>query len=88
MAWRWAILSWRCAARWGKAPRPPRRAQVRCEKRCPGRGQGVCGGTGRLNRARRRLVVLELVIDLQPVALGVGDDEPTVVVIEDHRRGE
>lgn len=40
-----------------------------------------------LNRARRRLVVLELVIDLQPVALGVGDDEPVVMVIEDHRCG-
>src|SRR5262245_64579337 len=65
----------------------PRRAQVRCEKRCLEHGQGICGGTGRLNGARRRLVVFELVIDLQPGALGVGDDEPTVVVIEDERGG-
>src|SRR5215510_2012389 len=41
-----------------------------------------------LDGARRRLVVLELVVDLEPVALGVSHNQPTVVRIEDHSRGE
>ena len=41
-----------------------------------------------LDGARRRLVVLELVVDLEPIALGVTHNQPTVVRIEDHRRGE
>ena len=49
---------------------------------------GAGGHVDALDGARRRLVVLELVIDLEPVALGVSHNQPTVVRIEDHSRGE
>src|SRR5215470_11913464 len=38
--------------------------------------------------ARRLLVALELVVDLQPVALGVSHNQPTVVHVEDRCSGE
>ena len=53
-----------------------------------GAAKGVWGRVEALNGARRLLVVLDLVVDLQPVALGVRHDEPTVLRIEDHARGE
>src|SRR5262249_37518071 len=41
---------------------------------------GDAGGhVDALDGARRRLVVLELVVDLEPVALGVSYNQPTVV---------
>src|SRR5215813_4778122 len=41
-----------------------------------------------LNGARCLFVVLEFVVDLEPVPLSVSHDEPTVVRIEDHGRRE
>ena len=41
-----------------------------------------------LDGARWWLVVLELVVDLEPIALGVSHNQPTIVRIEYHSRGE
>src|SRR5438132_7860149 len=51
-----------------------------------GCGKGACGRVAALNGARRRGVVLHLVVDLQPVALRVRHDDPTVLLIEKHGR--
>jgi hypothetical protein len=67
----------------------PRRAQGGLEDGATcGAAQRVRGRVDGLNRARRLLVVFELVVDLQPIALGVTHDQTTVVCIEDHGRGE
>src|SRR5215813_2882699 len=50
---------------------------------------GDAGGhVDALDGARRRLVVLELVVDLEPVALGVSHNQSTVMHIEDRSRGK
>src|SRR5262245_9184209 len=50
---------------------------------------GDAGGhVSALDGTRRRLVVLEFVVELEPVALGVSHNQPTVVHIKDHSRRE
>src|SRR5712691_316548 len=51
------------------------------------RGKGACGRVAALNGACRRGVVLHLVVDLQPVALRVRHDDPTVLLVKDDGRG-
>jgi hypothetical protein len=48
--------------------------------------KGGCGRLEALNGARRRGVVLDLVVDLEPIPLGVRHNDPAVLLIEDHGR--
>src|SRR5262249_10290072 len=66
----------------------PRRAQDWSRMHNLGAAEGTCGSVGALNGARRLLVVLNLIVDLQPVALGVRHDDQTVLRIENHGGGE
>src|SRR5262245_49370993 len=75
----------RSASRHQRRTGQPTRAAAGAGRPC--RTKAGVGSVGALYSARRRGVVLDLVIDLQPVALRVRDDNPTVPLIEDHGCG-
>src|SRR5437870_7271232 len=66
-----------CGGRSRPAPAAPRPC---------GAAKGTCSRVAALNSTRRRGVVLHLVVNLQPVALRVRYDDPTMLLIEDDGR--